>query len=139
MRLLEIVAAILEQLDQNFALFAVLQVNKFWAHEATTVLWRVDPPCQPFAHLEDAERLQYYADKISWLCLQCDENECEGHFKLQHLHFPRLDSIDIPVSGRNDEQISLQYLQPTLRRFNWYGGPRSNYYLKQIRARCPAL
>lgn len=136
----EIVAAILEQLHDRKALFAALQVNKLWADEATTLLWRVNPPIRAFILIEDSERLQYYADKISSLHICCMyEDELEYHLKLEHLCFPRLGQLAMAIFGYKNEQILSQYLRPNLRTFQYDGVPISNYCLMQIQARCPVL
>lgn len=137
----EIVAIILEQLGNTKDLFAALQVNKLWADEATALLWRVDTPIRALVHIEDAERLQYYADKISSLWFHRIEIEWKNHFKLQHLRFPRLDRLTMDVSGQfgdKNQQMLLQYLGPKLRSF-YIAGPILNCCLMQIQARCPAL
>ncbi|KAF6233581.1 hypothetical protein HO173_008138 [Letharia columbiana] len=138
----EIVAAILEQLDNAKALFAALQVNKLWADEATTLLWRVDPPILALARIEDAERLQYYADKISSLYLRYFENEDDAYknqMKLRSLRFPRLNRLRTEQPGGKDEQVFLKYLQPNLRTFEPCGLPMSKFLMEQIQERCPAL
>lgn len=139
LRLPEIVAAILEQLKDEKALFAALQVNKLWADEATTLLWRVRPQTLDLARIQDAERLQYYADKVSFLNIRLDKDQCESHLELQNVLFPRLKELSMDICGCENEQIFLKYLQPHLRKISIHKGPVSDYYLMQIQARCPAL
>lgn len=135
----EIVAMMLEHLQDNKALFAALQVNKLWADEATTLLWRKYPQILELARIEDVERLQYYADKISVLSIELNDDEYERHLKLQNAHFPRLKYLSMDFCDCKKEQIFLQYLQPLLRTITVHGGPVSSYYLMQIQALCPAL
>ena len=45
-------AAILEQLDRSKAIFAALQINRLWANQTTTVLWRGEPPIKTLAGIE---------------------------------------------------------------------------------------
>ena len=137
----ELVTAILEQLHDNKALFAALQVNKLWADEATTLLWSGKSATSALARIEDAKRRQYYAAKASTMELYCDceGNVCQGHSGLQNLHFPRLSNLSLDIGGRGHEEILLQALQPRLRTLTWFGRPASKYSLTQIHARCPAL
>ena len=130
---------ILEYLKDDKALFAALQVNKLWADEATTLLWRTYPEILDLARIEDFERLQYYANKISVLSIQLNDDEHEGHRKLQNVQFLRLKHLSMSVCDGKKEQMFLQYLQPHLQTICVYDGPVSSYYLTQIQALCPAL
>ncbi|CAD6592702.1 MAG: hypothetical protein ASARMPRED_006638 [Alectoria sarmentosa] len=135
----EIVAAILDQLHGAKALFAALLVNRLWAAEATRLLWRVDPPVMALAHIKDAKRLQYYADKITSLDLLGGKDGWKSRFILQGLRFPRLNQVIMKAPSSKDEQMFLQYLQPELRILQCGRGPVSDFYLMQIQGRCPAL
>ena len=135
----ELVTAILEQLHDNKALFAALQVNKLWAGEATILLWRGKSATWALARIEDAERRQYYAAKTSTMELYCEGNVCQGHSELQNLLFPRLSSLSLDEGARGHEEILLQALQPMLRTLTWFGPPTSKSSLAQYHARCPAL
>ena len=135
----EIVAAIMEQLTDNRTLFAALQVSRLWAEEATTVLWQDYPSISALIQIEDAERLQYYANKVSYWNIARDEDGPELHRKLQLLRFPRLRQISVRSSSFLDGKKLLGYLQPNLRRLQFLGYWISNYHLKCIRAHFPAL
>ena len=91
----EIVAAIMEQLPDNRTLFAALQVNRLWAEEATTVLWQNYPSISALIQIHDAERLQHYANKVSYWEIGHYEDGPELHRKLQLLRFPRLRQISV--------------------------------------------
>ena len=139
MRLPEIVAAILEHLQHHKDILAAVQVNRLWAAEATTRLWRIYPQIQDLARIEDIERLQCYANKISVLGIRLVDDECEGHQKLRDVHFARLKYLSISIYDCKKEQMFLQYLQPHLRTLVISGGPMSDSFLVQIRTLCPAL
>ncbi len=139
MELPEIVAAILEQTHNAEVLWAALQVNRLWADETKTLLWRNEPRIYALDRIEDAKRRQYYADKISSLDLWCRKDECEGHYSLRQLRFPRLSKISTNAAGYDHERMFLRGPQPMLRTLEWYGGPISSLYLKQVQATCPAL
>lgn len=94
----EIVAAIMEHLPDNRTLVAALQVSKLWAEEATTVLWQDYPPISALIQIEDAERLQYYANKVSYWNIAPDEDGPELYRKLQLLRFPRLRQLSVQSS-----------------------------------------
>lgn len=130
---------ILEHLKDNKALFAALQVNKLWADEATTLLWRKNPRVLDLARIEDVNRVQYYAAKISELEIELSKNDCKGHLRLQDVHFPRLKRIAMKIRDCKKEHKFSQYLQPHLRTVIVSGGPLSNFHLMQIQARCPAV
>ena len=135
----EIVAAIMEQLPDNRTLFAALQVSKLWAEEATTVLWKDYPSISALIQILDAERLQYYANKVSYWNIVRDEDGPELHRKLQLLRFPRLRQINVRSSNFLDGKNLLGYLQPNLRWLQFCGFWISNYHLRCIRAHFPAL
>lgn len=63
-RLPEIVATILNTIDDKKTLVSCIQVNRPWAEEATACLWRSDPPIDALLALNRPDRLQYYANKI---------------------------------------------------------------------------
>lgn len=136
LRLPEILAPILEQLGDNEALFAALQVNRLWADEATTILWRDGPPIGSMGRIS-VERLQYYDNKIRRL----RDPEIVGNWSsLQELRYPRLSELSTWTRGEEDEQRLLRYLRPSLRRISYYcQRPISDSVLTQIEARCPAL
>ena len=135
----EIVAEIMKQLPDNRTLFAALQVSRLWAEEATTVLWQNYPSISALIQIEDAERLQYYANKVSyWDIARCEDGP-ELHRKLQLLSFPRLRQIIVHASSFLDGKKLLGYLQPDLRRLQFRGFWISNYHLRCIRAHFPAL
>lgn len=60
----ELVVMILNAIDDAKTLASCALVNRMWAEEATTCLWRSDPPIDALLALDGPERLQYYADKI---------------------------------------------------------------------------
>ncbi|KAM0798402.1 hypothetical protein BDR22DRAFT_860017 [Usnea florida] len=135
----EIVAAIMEQLCDNRTLFAALQVNRLWAEEATTVLWQNYPSISALIQIHDAERLQYYANKVSHWEIADYEDGPELHRKLQLLRFPRLRQISVRSSYFLDGKKFLRYLQPNLRRLLFVGFCISDYHLRCIRAHFPTL
>ena len=135
----EIVAAIMERLPDNRTLFAALQVSKLWAEEATTVLWQDYPSISALIQIEDAERLQYYANKVLYWEIAHYEDGPELHRKLQLLRFPRLRQISVLSSYFLDGKKLLGYLQPNLRTLRFLGFWISNYHLRCIRAHFPAL
>lgn len=133
----EIVAAILEQLEDDGDLFAAVQVNKLWADEATTILWRDIPPIRTIGRIGDVERLQYYANKIKHLR---EHTRIAIWSDAQKLQYPRLSNLSTYIDDDEGEQSVLHYLRPSLRRiaFVW-SKPISDSVLMQIEARCPAL
>ena len=135
----EIVAAVMEQLPDNRTLFAALQVNRLWAEEATTVLWQNYPSISALIQIHDAERLQHYANKVSYWEIGQYEDGPELHRKLQLLRFPRLRQISVLSSYFLDGKKLLGYLQPNLRRLLFVGFCISNYHLRCIRAHFPTL
>ena len=135
----EIVAAIMERLPDNGALFVALQVSRLWAEEATTILWQNYPSISALIQIEDAERLQYYANKVSYWKIARYEDGPDLHRKLQLLRFPRLRQISVHSSYFLDGKKLLGYLQPNLRRLQFLGYFISNYHLRCIRAHFPAL
>ena len=135
----EIVAAILEQTDNTKALWAALQVNRLWADEATTLLWRENSPINALHRIKDNKRRQYYADKISSLDALSREDECEGHYSLHQLRFPRLSKIRANILGYDHMRMFLRGPQPRLRTLEWCGGPISSCHLEQVQAWSPAL
>ena len=135
----EIVAAIMEQLPDTRDLFAALQVSRLWAEEATTVLWQDYPSISALIQIVDAERLQYYANKISYWKISRGEDGPELHRKLQLLTFPRLRHISVYLSYFMDGKNLLGYLQPSLLTLQFLGFWISNYHLRCIRAHFPAL
>lgn len=133
----EIVAAILEQLKNYRDLFAAVQVNKLWADEATTILWRDDPPIQTIGRIGDVEKLQYYANKIRHLWGHTPPATWTDSHRLQ---YPRLSYLSTHIDDDEGEQSVLHYLRPSLRRIACYWSkPISDSILMQIEARCPAL
>jgi len=60
----EIVSTILYTINDPETLRSCVQVNKLWADEATTCLWRSDPPIDALLALSSPDRVQYYANKI---------------------------------------------------------------------------
>ena len=141
----EIVATILEQLPDRKALFAALQVNRLWAHEATMVLWRKNPPIQALVQISDIERRQYYANRISSLMIR--ERDASESTQLQNTHFPRLVAMHISVFNclmgqkQNEElgQCFFRYLHPGLRSFKCFVYQTNRDFLMQLATRCPDL
>ena len=139
LKLSEIVATIMEQLPNNRTLFAALQVSRLWAEEATTVLWQDYPSISALVQIEDAKRIQYYANKVSSWRIKGDEDGPALHSKLQFLRFPRLRRIIVHASCFQDGKKLLGYLQPNLRTLRFYGCVISDYHLRCIRAHLPKL
>lgn len=115
---------------------STLQINRLWAGEATTVLWRVQPPIRAVAHIEDAEMLQYYADKISSLNIVRDGGARKAHSTLRYLWFLRLSQITITANGYKDERISLQ---PILRTSKSIGVSILEFRSSWMQGQYPAL
>ena len=135
-------AAILGQLDDDRDLYAALQVNRMWANEAITLLWRVKPPIWAFAQVEGAERLQYYANKISVVDLSDISDDQEGHWtrcKTQGLLFPCLSEIFIDLNNCDCEDVLLRYLQPGLQKLSLRGWLIPDDFLTRVEEQCPAL
>lgn len=127
----ETVTAILSNLPQKQDLFASLQVNVLWAEEATTLLWADTPPISALAAVhERSDRLDFYAQKVK--SLDFADNDCSYHRFFVNTSFPRLADISIDSSDDNCEDVLLQYLQPRLRRFHFFGGPISDAFLMRI-------
>ncbi len=142
----EIVAAILEYLVDAQDLFSALQVNTLWSDEATTILWREEPPMETVSRINDVERLQYYADKITSLAFDYGNSGWnsvipeEARQKLRSLRFPRLTRIHAEKLGSEDEHSLLHYLQPKLQALKCSDAwPISDRFLMQIEGLCPAL
>lgn len=133
----EILALILSHLAEQQALLACVQVNSLWAEEATTLLWRHEPPISAFRSLEGSDRVGYYAQKVE--SLNFSDDDCQCHSLFVGAQFGRLASINIDYSDDNREELLFQYLQPRLRRFHFYGGRITNGFLMEIQARCPNI
>lgn len=133
----EIVALILSHLAEQHALLACVRVNSLWAEEATTLLWRHEPPISAFRSLEGSDRVGYYAQKVE--SLEFAGDDCQCHSLFVGAQFGRLASINIDHSDDNREELLFQYLQPRLRRFHFYGGRITNGFLMEIQARCPNI
>lgn len=130
-KLPETLAAILSNLPGKQDLFASLQVNSLWAEEATTILWADTPPISALVAVhERSDRLNFYAGKVKSLDFAHDDSSY--HRLFVNTSFPRLADISIDSSDDNREDVLLQYLQPRLRRFDFYGGPISDAFLMQI-------
>ena len=140
LRLPEIVAAILEYLEDTQDFFSALQVNTLWSDEATTILWRVEPLMEAFSGINSVERFQYYADKITSLAFHHCNDVRKLHQKAQNLRFLRLTRINARIWASEDEQYLLPFLQPKLQALKYYGAwPISDRFLMQIEGLCPAL
>lgn len=112
MGLPEIVAAIMEELNDRQSLFAALQVNKLWADEATMVLWREDPSIQSLIRISNIERRQYYADRISSLkIIGSDDPQLDS---LVNIYFPRLTKLFTHHPYKKHQQYISDFLQPNL-------------------------
>ena len=129
----EMVASILEHVIQRRTLFACTQVNKLWAEESTTVLWRHYPPVNALAKLDNASRIQYYAYKIRDLVFR-DGHDMQMLPMLSMTRFPGLVSIQVGWGGnvRSREEDLLTFLQPSLKYFIANGGIRTQEFLMQI-------
>ena len=133
----EIVAAILEWLQDTKSLFQALQVNRLWADEATMILWRVDPPVRGLVQISNVERRQYYANKVSSLNLNgSDSSELD---QLLNTRFPRLTKLFSLLFHERQQQYLYHFLQPTLRSFGCIGYGLRLELLLQIATRCPDL
>ena len=133
----EVVALISEQVDDNKDLVAAALVNEVWANEATRKLWGGEVSIRNLVRISDLERLQYYASRISFLDI-LDRETVEWR-QLPELCFPRLTRISMKITGPEDEQYLLHFLQPSLRTLYCVGGPFSDNLWMQIETRCPAL
>ena len=133
LRLPEIIAAIFGQIANPRTLFACLQVNNFWADEATNVLWSRDPSIQRLANLPVESRRQSYAAKIRTLDFQY-EDACY-HPSFTAYSFPRLESLCIRAENLLHEEFALQYLQPRLQELELYGAHASDQFLVQLQVR----
>ena len=131
-RLPELVAAILSHLP-TITLCACTQINALWAEEATTLLWKYDPPVSAFVSLQDKSRIGLYTSKVESLDFAGDD--CQHHALFIGASFPRLAGITIDASDENHEKVLLQYLQSQLRRFDFFGGPISDAFLIEIQVR----
>lgn len=60
----EIILIILNAIDDAKTLASCAQVSRMWAEEATTCLWKFDPPIDALLAIDSQERLQYSANKI---------------------------------------------------------------------------
>lgn len=126
----EIVAAVITQMDHDLpTIRACARVNELWAEEATSQLWRSNPPIHALAALP-GDRLQYYADKI--VDLQFSAYECKFHHHFTFTVFPRLETIVMHGSEYNQDLYLEQYLQPRLRRFDVFGGLLTDGFLAKM-------
>ena len=135
----EIVAAILEQLHHNKSLFAALQVNRLWADEASRVLWRWNPPIQGLVQIDNVERRQYYANKISSLEI---DHLCAGRpfSQILNTRFPHLTRFSTSHNPEIDYERCLDhFLQPSLKWFDCAEGRFGLKVLLWLAERCPDL
>ncbi|KAI9847922.1 MAG: hypothetical protein M1837_001439 [Sclerophora amabilis] len=143
----ELLAAILAQVSSPASLLACALVNKLWLKLAIPVLW-AKPPVSRLADLSNNPDLQqHYANMVRVLDFDDDyssDDDCDSvsqsssiidedysdpddhavnQRNLCSLKFPRLTEVIFNnPTGFWDEQHLWQYLQPSLRRFAFYGG-----------------
>ena len=136
---LEIVLRILEFFkDDERTLLSACLVNKTWAEEATSILWRKDPPLPLLASLPN-ERGRYYAGKIRFL--KAPRNESDGlKHDLTHLLFPRLNSVRIHETWQMSYQVRVeQFLTPQLEELYYDGSFDMETIFNVVSSRCPRL
>lgn len=119
-------------------LAASIQVNRRWFYFGTDVLWRT-APCTALANVPEHRR-QLYASKIISLPFYGDD-ESAYHSLFQNLQFGRLKRVMVdahrPQDGDGAEGFPvLQYLQPSLEEFTFYGGQMDNHLLEHIQNTC---
>ncbi|KAK4550265.1 hypothetical protein LTR36_003232 [Oleoguttula mirabilis] len=124
--------------DDETSLRSAILVNRDWAEEGTSVLWRRPSVSSLAAICED--RRQIYAGKIHELDFAADEDGL-WHNGFTDLNFPRLKGISVdfyePLDGSG---LRLgQYLQPSLEVFHFYGGKLAEDVLGLLESQCPRL
>ncbi|CAD0097313.1 unnamed protein product [Aureobasidium vineae] len=114
-------------------------VNREWAEAATHILWEKGASVSALASVS-ADRRQYYANKISELDFEGEE-DAKHHATFKDLIFPRLKSVFVDkVDLEEGEKLHLnQYLQPQLRSIDCGGGGLDDNALVTMAANCPRL
>jgi hypothetical protein len=115
-----------------------LLVNKSWAAEGISVLWRY-PPVTALASIKKGRR-QFYARQVRELDF-AGSDDGKQHERFRFLEFPRLKRIAIdfchPENGR---KLWLgQYIQRNLEDFVFYGANPTEDILSLLESRCPRL
>ncbi|KAG9551323.1 hypothetical protein KCU71_g14295, partial [Aureobasidium melanogenum] len=120
------------------SLLNAMLVNHEWAEASSYILWR-SPPVSALASVS-ADRRQYYANKISELSCENDE-DAKYHATYKDLSFPRLK--DLYIQGfnlREDDKLHLtQYMQPQLKNLDLHGGSLCENDLATLASNCPRL
>lgn len=120
------------------SLLNAMLVNHEWAEASSYVLWQ-SPPVSALACVS-ADRRQYYANKISDLTSEDDE-DARYHATYKDLNFPRLK--DLYIQGFDLEEGSklhlTQYMQPQLENFDLHGDSLCGNDLTTLASSCPRL
>ena len=126
-------ADILAFVTEPHTLFACAQVNKLWAEESTRILWRCRPPISALENLDNATRIQHYADKIRYLAFR-DGHDMQMLPMFSWTRFPGLVSIQVGwgANVRSREEHLMPFLQPSLKLFTANGGIWTQEFLVQI-------
>ncbi|KAH7077386.1 hypothetical protein FB567DRAFT_148987 [Paraphoma chrysanthemicola] len=83
-------------------------VNKLWAEEGTSILWRRFPQL-PALKSMDRERRQWYANKVEKMFIESSSEEIAGGMSyLDYLHWPRLKTLELEVDWEKDG-LNLEY------------------------------
>ncbi|KAI1101128.1 hypothetical protein F4804DRAFT_21741 [Jackrogersella minutella] len=86
---------------------------------------------------KDPENLQLHADKI--VHLEFLAGESAHHILFREVKFPNLETLVLDASDLNDDESIEPYLQPSLTRLIFYGGPISDVSLEKLQNACPQL
>ncbi|KAL2010205.1 hypothetical protein VTN00DRAFT_6012 [Thermoascus crustaceus] len=150
----EIVGHVLQYLDGK-SLVAAAQVNRLWAEEATTWIWRgsyrslesFSLPLRTLATESPKERRDWYSKKIRHLDIERADDDDNTFIlpiiellKRKRFYFPNVKSLIIDVGSENMNEMDMaHFLQPNLVCLELYGGYYSQFFLEVTRRRAPSL
>ena len=123
---------------------SALLVNKAWAVEAISILWRI-PPVTALAAIKDRDRRQFYACHVRKLDVR--HHECEKwlaeYLTLSDVELPLLKFIDIDEArelSAFDMHLCLECcIRPSLEVVRFEGFDLDSEILYLLRIRCPNL
>jgi hypothetical protein len=109
-----------ELLEFRPTLVPSILVNKLWADESTSILWKRYPHL-PALQAMDPNRSQYYANKVERLFVSSPSPESDGDLAyLAHLDWPQLKTLELEADwtkhGRNLKRMThaaLEHLEVT--------------------------
>ena len=118
-------------------------MNKTWAAEAISILWK-NPPVTALAAIEDRDRRQFYASHVRKLDYYYkDKRTMAKYSTLREMEFPLLKSIDIRTSKNEPKEIMrlcVEFcIRPGLEEVCFEGSGLDSKLLYLLRRQCPNL